>query len=87
MKDVYFFEEANMYDMQKLIDIYESHIKNVKTYFKNKPEKLIIIDVSKKEDLIKLCNWLDIKTEMDSFPKISSNDIIKSNYNCKFLKR
>lgn len=86
MHEVFINDKSKMYSKNEFVDVYENHIESVKNYFKNKSEKLIIIDVSKKEDLSKLCNWLKIETTENSFPNISSSDILSSNYVCKFLK-
>ncbi|MDN3725276.1 sulfotransferase [Aequorivita sp. SDUM287046] len=86
MHDVFINDKSEMYSKNEFVDVYENHVESVKNYFKNNPDKLLIIDVSKNDDLLKLCKWLKIKTDKSSFPHISSKDILSLNYNCKFLK-
>jgi hypothetical protein len=61
-------EKEDIYNKEKLIFHYESHINYVKEYFKNKPDKLLVINVSKKEDYKRLCTFLKKPYLRDDFP-------------------
>lgn len=85
MSDVYFHNDMHLYEKNEFLDFYDNYVRGIKNYFKNKPNKFIVINLSKQEDFLKLCNFLNITTTQDKFPKITSADIVNSDYNCKFL--
>lgn len=65
------------YDKHVLIDFYYSHIENVKDYFGNSPEKLLIINVAQTKDYFRLCDFLETSPVGEGFPwlnKTSKND-------------
>jgi hypothetical protein len=87
MNDVFINDNQNTYDKQSFMEVYDNHIASIKSYFKNKSGKLIIINLSKEVDLEKLCNFLEIQSKHKVFPRITSADILDRNYDCEFLKR
>lgn len=85
MRDVFFIDEHKLYDKVEFLNFYENYLGNVKKYFRNKPEQLIVIDLSIKEDYKRLCEFLNISSQHKEFPKITSSDLLSMNYNCNFL--
>ena len=58
------------------IERYNKHVKNVKEYFKNRPNDLLILDVSSPNVWKELCNFLDIKNIPNKlFPKSNTEKI------------
>ena len=86
MFDVFITDKNNMYDKDEFKMVYNSYNKSVINYFKNKPDKLIVINLGIKNDFERLCSFLKISTNENVFPKITSKDILNGNFNCKFLK-
>lgn len=62
----YLFGEE-LYNKENYIQKYNNHINDAKNYFKDNPNKLITINVSKKDDYKKLCNFLNEKPLHDTF--------------------
>jgi hypothetical protein len=85
MNDVFIKDKFNLYDKKEFIAIYDNHLKTVLKYFKDKPERLIVINLSVDEDFDRLCQFLKISTTEKGFPRITSEDIVSKNYDCKFL--
>ena len=75
-----------LYDRDLFVKSYKQHVLNVKSYFKHRMDKLIIINLSCDEDFIRLCNFLEIKTDLKKFPHIDSTMIAEGKYNLNFLK-
>lgn len=74
------------YNKEILIKFYNTNIENVIKHFKNNPNKLLVLNISIKEDFKKLCDFLNIETKKTNFPHISSSNISNKEYNCEFLK-
>ncbi|WP_370479343.1 sulfotransferase [Tamlana flava] len=85
MNNVFIKDKCSLYDKNEFIGVYENHIKMVSDYFKNKPEKLIAVNLSRNEDFQKLCAFLKINTTKKNFPEITSGDILSQNFKCDFL--
>jgi len=51
-----------------LIQSYNSHIENVKDYFKYRKDNLIVVNVSNSEDYGKLCQFLNKPNLNNDFP-------------------
>lgn len=85
MTNVFNFSSNDTYNKVEMMRIYNSHILDVKDYFSKRPNKLLVINLKKKEDFKSLCQFLEIKQSNNEFPRISSDDIISGNYNCEFL--
>lgn len=65
---VYDLPGDDPYHKKTLIDHYDFHNRMVKDYFKNRPEDLLILDLSKKMAHRKLCDFLEIPSISDEFP-------------------
>lgn len=59
-KQIFKTPDDDLYNKKILIDFYENHNRNIINYFKDKPNKLLIITLSNTEDFNKLLNFLDI---------------------------
>lgn len=68
IKDVYKTADEAIYDKNTLISHYNNYNKRVKDYFKSRPEKLIVINVSNSLDYANLCAFLNQPKLADSFP-------------------
>jgi hypothetical protein len=60
--------EKNPYEKKILLDYYQTHNKNVKDYFRHRPEDLLILNVAEKGAYQKLAHFLDINTDKKDFP-------------------
>lgn len=86
MNDVYFHGNIkSLYDQSQMEKIYQNHLKEVLNYFRNKPNKLIVINLSKKEDCNRLYKFLGLEKGDITFPYITSNNILKKNIGCSFI--
>lgn len=68
MKHVYSTPNNDMYNREMLINSYNNHNKAVIDYFKSKPNKLIVINTSNKNDYFRLCEFLNKNPLSDNFP-------------------
>lgn len=59
--------EEDLYNKEKLIEIYLNRNNQIKHYFKNK-SNFIELNVSKKNSVIKLSNFLNIRPKYQEFP-------------------
>jgi hypothetical protein len=66
--NIFDVNEDNPYQKDILINSYLTHIEQVKAYFRHREDDLIIINVSKKEDYLKLCDFLGQKPIGHDFP-------------------
>ncbi len=60
--------ENDPYNKEILKKAYNNHNSSVKEYFKNRTDKLLVINVSKDEDYIHLCKFLGKSPRGKSFP-------------------
>lgn len=60
--------ENEPYHKETLLNYYRSHNYNVKEYFRNRKDKLIKINVSKKSDYFKLCEFIGKTPVTNGFP-------------------
>jgi hypothetical protein len=67
-KILYSTADSKPYEKKFFLNYYQNHIAEVTEYFRHKKEKLLIINLSQKEDYSKLCTFLDIKPKHDGFP-------------------
>jgi len=56
------------FDRQKLIQAYETQNQSVLDYFENRPDDLIVINVARNEDYLRLCAFLGKQPTRSSFP-------------------
>lgn len=60
--------DENPYDKDILIDYYRTLNKNVKDYFRHRPEDLLVINLAKKGDYARFCKFLGVEQKKDTFP-------------------
>jgi hypothetical protein len=65
---IYTTSEELPYDGEILKAHYERHNQNVVDYFRHRPEKLCVINVSRPEDYRRLCEFLEVEAVGDDFP-------------------
>lgn len=70
---IYNVPPTDPYNQKSLIEHYHRHNQNVQEYFRHRPNKLIVINVSCKSDYLKMCNFLDKKAVGDNFPWLNSS--------------
>jgi hypothetical protein len=70
-------EDDNPYDKEMLINHYEKHNNDVKTYFKDRPNDLLVINVSEIGAYQKLCSFIGISSENKDFPWVNKTENIK----------
>lgn len=60
--------ETDPYNKTSLIKFYETHNQVVIDYFKNRPEKLLVINLTEKNSYGKLCTFLGVSPKSAGFP-------------------
>jgi hypothetical protein len=65
---IYPTPEDDVYNKTLMIDFYKRYNEVIKTYFKSRPEKLLVINVSKSDDYAKLCQFLKQPVTRTDFP-------------------
>ncbi|QGY42742.1 hypothetical protein GM418_03460 [Maribellus comscasis] len=58
----------NPYKKDVLIDFYETYNKNIKDYFRHRPNDLLIINLKEKDSYGRFCNFLGIEKKKEHFP-------------------
>lgn len=58
-------------DPEKYLDVYRKHNREVKEYFKDRPEHLLVMDLAKGDGWEKLCKFLDKKKPFIEFPHLN----------------
>lgn len=74
---------------QNAIDVYRRHNGEVRAYFKDRPDDLLVIDFTKREQWEPLCRFLDKEIPALPFPhynKTSETEIYKSSFRYAFRK-
>jgi len=66
-------------EMEKILTEYENHIKEVKKHFRDKPDKLLIMDITKGDGWDKLCKFLERPIPDVSFPHKNKGRYKKKN--------
>ncbi len=67
-RKIFFTPESSPYKKDILIDYYENHNKNVKEYFRHRPDDLLVLNVSEKGAYKKLAKFFGVKTDKNIFP-------------------
>ncbi len=68
-KKIFFdYPKTPLYDRKAYCKIYNSYNDKVREYFKNRKDDFIEVNVSKKEDFIRLSQFLNVKSSMNDFP-------------------
>lgn len=73
-KFIYNTPDGDLYNEEALKNFYTRHIHDVSEYFRSRPEKLLIINVSKNEDYFKFCKFLEKDPIASSFPWENKTD-------------
>lgn len=61
-----------LYNKEHYIKLYEQRNQSILKYFQNKPEDLLVLNVSKEQDISRILNFLKISKDKNfPFPKIS----------------
>ena len=68
LKNIYNTPDDEPYKKEILINFYLNHNKNIKIYFRERPEDLLVLNVAKKDAYQKLAKFLDVKTNKTKFP-------------------
>lgn len=64
----YNYPKVPLYNKEHYIDTYLNHNNDVETYFKDRPNDFLKINVSNSNDFLNLVTFLNIKTNMKKFP-------------------
>jgi len=81
---------ANYYKYKKeIIKRYEHRNQNIKNYFKNRPNKLLVINICKGEGWEKLCPFLGLPIPSIPFPHINKtrNNILSNHLKEGYIKK
>jgi hypothetical protein len=62
------YPNVPMYDEKYYKNRYISHIEDVRSYFNDREEDFIEINISRKEDFKRLCTFLKVTTVLEDFP-------------------
>jgi hypothetical protein len=68
LKVIFNTPDADIYNKDILIDYYKNHNYQVMEYFRSRPEKLLVINVSNDNDYLRLCDFLKKKPFHKTFP-------------------
>lgn len=60
--------KENPYDKESLVKGYLDHIESVKFYFRHRPDDLLVLNVAKDGAYQKLCSFLGVESDRQSFP-------------------
>jgi|SRR5699024_2408845 len=60
--------DDKLYDKKRLTEGYKRHNANIKKYFRNRPEDLLVLNVAEKGAYQKLCDFLGKETDQTEFP-------------------
>jgi len=67
-KNYWNFPNVPLYHERIYKEVYEKHIEDVKNYFKERSNDLIIVNVAQPEDFKRLCQFLNVSTNLQDFP-------------------
>ncbi|WP_347835069.1 sulfotransferase [Gracilibacillus sp. JCM 18860] len=86
-KHIYGITDENTYDKEIMIRNYEKHNAEVKEYFKDRPDDLLVINISQKDAFKKFCEFLKIESPpYNDFPWENKTSDIGANKNSKIIK-
>ena len=66
--------DTPLYDRKTYIDSYLNHNETVKDYFKNRPEDLLILNVSETDAMKNLCEFLNIQYSGQIMPHLNKSE-------------
>lgn len=75
------------FDEQKFSEAYDRHEQDVKQYFKNREQDLLILDITKENSWEKLCNFLQKPIPDQKFPMKNASQNNYDNTQIKYQKR
>ncbi|MFD2203179.1 sulfotransferase [Shivajiella indica] len=70
-KIFYNYPEVDLYDREYYINNYLKHNKDVESYFDNRPNNFIKINVGNPGDYKRLANFLNVQTNSNKFPHLN----------------
>jgi hypothetical protein len=70
---IYGIDETNVWDEEKYKRTYLQHIETVQTYFKYRPNDLLVINLSDVDAMQKLCEFLGVPVSGKAMPKLNSS--------------
>ncbi len=73
VQKIYQTEDYDLYNKNILTKVYLDHNSSVEYYFKDKPEKLLILNLQEDRAYHKFVDFLGVTTEMDDFPKLNAS--------------
>ncbi len=62
------------FNKQRLSNVYDLHHKNIMEYFKDRPDDLLVIDITKGEGWEKLCPFFDKPKIISAFPHVTDEE-------------
>ena len=68
---IYDTPETDIYNKELMQRFYLNYNESIKTYFKSRPEKLLVINVSKSQDYATLCGFLGQPITKTDFPWVN----------------
>lgn len=72
-KAIFDTADNDVYNEQKLCEIYERHNADVIDYFKTRPEKLLVLNLKNPNSYKEFCSFLNEKPIFDRFPTLNSS--------------
>jgi hypothetical protein len=71
-------EENNPYDKEILTNHYENRNNEILKYFKDRPNDLLVINLSEPNAYQKFCNFIGVQSDKDEFPWENKTSEIKN---------
>ncbi len=71
---VYDVSDDDLYNHEALTGAYVRHNQNVRDYFRSRPERLVVINVSKQPDFRRLCAFLGTTSTQQDFPWVNRTE-------------
>lgn len=68
LKVIFNTPDADIYNKEILLEYYKNHNYQVMEYFRSRPEKLLVINVSNDNDYLRLCDFLKKEPTHKTFP-------------------
>lgn len=75
------------YNKKNAIDVYTKHNKEVKDYFKDRPDDLLVLDFTEGREWEKLCSFLNESIPNTSFPHSNKSSTSKAKSEFKIMRR
>ena len=58
----------DLYNKEELIKFYEQHNREILSYFRHRPNDLLVLNVAQKGAYKELCDFLGVQSERTDFP-------------------